>query len=753
MPGATHGMVRRLSRRIRRAFKADRAKRAKEAGDAIEDAFASYDWKRAYGLLMAWYRQAGGRPSRPSRADLRKVTEAYTTLYTRAESLPGESIPIHVAPFEIDDSVATEAEIASAVKRLRNDKAPGPSGLRAEHLKGWLSRAYPDSDDDGDPTYWEPVVALVQHMFASGQLPTKLTWSTVILLPKGGGAYRGIGLCEIIWKVASSIINTRLRAITFHDTLHGFRAERGTGTAIIEAKLHQQLASVEQVPVFQVYLDLRKAYDTLDRGRTLEILEGYGVGPKVRRLLVSYWDAQQFVVRQNDYFGDPLRPTRGVTQGDIVSPTVFNIVVDAIVRHWLALTVDDGSETNGRGVSVRELLVLFYADDGLIASRNPEWLEWALNELSRLFESVGLKTNLEKTKAMNCFPACIAGPISDQAYSRRLRGGGLSHGDRRRRRVECPECGKSMKASSLLGHRRNVHGLATDSSAADDMIAGYHDSQHYRQSFPKYLDSVACPVEGCAGSAKTPFALRKHFAYRHPHATLVIPEEGSAPHPQCERCGMHVPVQRLNRGHQQTQMCRQMSEVRAQRRAREASRKAREVVLSLQGTPLEGVSTFRYLGRILSSTDDDWPAVHRNISRARQRWARVNRVLARTGGDPGISGKFYKAVVQSVLLYGCETWDLTRAQLGALERFHNRAARRLSGRTPRRSRRGAWVWPSPEEALTAARLRPVSEYISVRRSRFVDKIATRPIVQLCQQVPRQRGSSRRSLWWDPPSED
>jgi phage-related holin len=48
----------------------------------------------------------------------------------------------------------------------------------------------------------------------------------VVLLPKGGGDYRGIGLLEIVWKVIESIINRRIASkIQFHDSLHGFIAK------------------------------------------------------------------------------------------------------------------------------------------------------------------------------------------------------------------------------------------------------------------------------------------------------------------------------------------------------------------------------------------------------------------------------------------------------------------------------------------------------------------------------------------------
>ena len=99
-----------------------------------------------------------------------------------------------------------------------------------------------------------------------------MSWSTVVLLPKGNGNYRGIGLLEISWKVIESIINRRIAdKVTFHNALHGFRARRGTGTACIEAKLLQQLSKMVQKTLHFIFLDLRKAYDTVNRERLLGI--------------------------------------------------------------------------------------------------------------------------------------------------------------------------------------------------------------------------------------------------------------------------------------------------------------------------------------------------------------------------------------------------------------------------------------------------------------------------------------------------
>ena len=107
------------------------------------------------------------------------------------------------------------------------------------------------------------------------------TWQTVVLTPKGGNEYRGIGLVEVTWKVVAAILHCRLTtAITHHDALHGFRAGRGTGAATLEAKLLQQLAAIREEVLYVIFLDLTKAYDALDRSRTLDFV------PKDRKSVV-----------------------------------------------------------------------------------------------------------------------------------------------------------------------------------------------------------------------------------------------------------------------------------------------------------------------------------------------------------------------------------------------------------------------------------------------------------------------------------
>ena len=118
---------------------------------------------------------------------------------------------------------------------------------------------------------------------------------------------------EVILKVVVAVLNSRLLAsITFHNFLHGFRAGHGTDTAILEAKLIQQLAALRDEVLYVIFLDLHKAYDALDKSRCLDILEGYGVGLQSRRMFQSCWRRLTILARAGVTMGRPLRGEKGL---------------------------------------------------------------------------------------------------------------------------------------------------------------------------------------------------------------------------------------------------------------------------------------------------------------------------------------------------------------------------------------------------------------------------------------------------------
>ena len=91
------------------------------------------------------------------------------------------------------------------------------------------------------------------------------TCKTVVLIQKLNGNYQGIGLVEFLWNTVMVILNLRLKmAIQLHDTLHGFHTGRCTRIASLEAKLLQHPMAMREEVLYEIVLDLHKAYGALD---------------------------------------------------------------------------------------------------------------------------------------------------------------------------------------------------------------------------------------------------------------------------------------------------------------------------------------------------------------------------------------------------------------------------------------------------------------------------------------------------------
>ena len=89
--------------------------------------------------------------------------------------------------------------------------------------------------------------------------------------------------------------------------------------------------------------------DPLDRVICMEILRGYGLGNNLKRLLHWYWEGLVVVPKAGKFVGQPCGMEIGVTQGNPVSPTIFNIVVDAVVRVFQLEVCDPQESHHGLG--------------------------------------------------------------------------------------------------------------------------------------------------------------------------------------------------------------------------------------------------------------------------------------------------------------------------------------------------------------------------------------------------------------------
>jgi hypothetical protein len=183
----------------------------------------------------------------------------------------------------------------------------------------------------------------------------------------------------------------------------------------------------------------------------MEILKAYGVRPKLLRLQNSFWENAKLVCRAGGCYGSPFAAKRGVTQGGPLSSLMFNMCVDAVVREWLHQVLGDDAARGGIGDDVAEWLVAFYIDDGLVASRDPVWLQSSFDVLVGLFEHIGLVTNASKTKVMTCIPGRIREDYTEEEYTN-IRSGVETAANRKHHRVDCQICGDSLQAGSLKSH-------------------------------------------------------------------------------------------------------------------------------------------------------------------------------------------------------------------------------------------------------------------------------------------------------------
>ena len=112
-------------------------------------------------------------------------------------------------------------------------------------------------------------------------------------------------------------------------------------------------------------------------------------------------------------------------------------------------------------------------------------------------------------------------------------------------------------------------------------------------------------------------------------------------------------------------------------------RESLERAFQAYGGLLETVTSFKYLGMVLTTGDDNWPATAGNLRKARKSWMHMTVILSPEGADQKVSGLFFKAVVQVVLLFGAETWVLTPRMERALRSFQHRVVQWITGRKPR----------------------------------------------------------------------
>ena len=150
-----------------------------------------------------------------------------------------------------------------------------------------------------------------------------------------------------------------------------------------------------------------------------------------------------------------------MTQGGplSISPLIFNIMVDAIVREWLRQVLGAEAARYGCGKATCTLMAIFYADDAMLASRDPEQLQAALDIIVGQFEHVGLRTNTTKTKkVMTCVPGKIRTSHITSVYNG-MQEGLVVSSELQTRSVDCDICGQTFQSNTLSQHLETQHNV------------------------------------------------------------------------------------------------------------------------------------------------------------------------------------------------------------------------------------------------------------------------------------------------------
>jgi len=142
---------------------------------------------------------------------------------------------------------------------------------------------------------------------------------------------------------------------------------------------------------------------------------------------------------------------------------------------------------------------------------------------------------------------------------------------------------------------------------------------------------------------------------------------------------------------------------------------------------------FKYLGRLLSQDNNNIQAIRAQMCKARATWAGVGQVLKSENVLPFVAARFYQAVVQAILLYGSESWVLSKTAMARLEGFHIRCAYRMAKEhKPKRGPDRVWIYPRSEDVLKECGMKTMGEYILILQQTVAVYVATRPILDECR---------------------
>ena len=283
-------------------------------------------------------------------------------------------------------------EVEKVIKKLQKKKSVGWDNIPNKIIKNKFLTML--------------LLKFFQKCFDSGLVPSIWLKSVITPIPKPGMKdpytplnYRGISLISCLSKVYSSILNKRIsaycnRSNIIVDEQNGFRPGRSCEEHIFTLTTIIRNQFAKSKPLFTSFIDLKKAFDWVDRDLLMYKLLTYGINGKIYNAIKSLYQHSMSSVRLNEYMSEWFPVTSGVKQGDNLSPILFCLYIND-----LALTLKE----NNIGVNIdgHTICILLYADDIVLLAENEKDLQTLLDITQDWCYKWKMNINVEKSKIMH----------------------------------------------------------------------------------------------------------------------------------------------------------------------------------------------------------------------------------------------------------------------------------------------------------------------------------------------------------------
>ena len=159
------------------------------------------------------------------------------------------------------------------------------------------------------------------------------------------GNYRGITLLNVDGKAYVTLLLHRVRKhlqAGLLDAQHGFMPNRGTADCLFVMRRLVETAREYRAELHAAFVDFKQAFDSVNHAVLWEVLKARGVHPKLVNMISDLYNGSRARVTAHGCTSDWFDLMTGVRQGCPLSPTLFNVFIDFIVRQVIAACAEQG---------------------------------------------------------------------------------------------------------------------------------------------------------------------------------------------------------------------------------------------------------------------------------------------------------------------------------------------------------------------------------------------------------------------------